>query len=108
MVKKPTVYDQRKYRVKNVEDAKQISTNYLKDIDLNQAIEFGLPEVDDRYHLWRVPLKGKGNNKIGEIVIDAYTSLIQEPKTTQKEILEARLLGRTNGKTKKTKKSWCA
>ena len=37
MDKKPTVYDQRKYRVKNVEDAKQISTNYLKDIDLSQG-----------------------------------------------------------------------
>ncbi len=105
MGKKITVYDQRKYRVKNVEDAKQISTNYLQNIDLNKAIEFGLPEVDDRYHLWRVPLKGKDNNKIGEIVIDAYTSLIQEPKTTQKEVLEARLLGRTNGKTKKRKKA---
>ena len=105
MEKKVTVYDLRKYRVKNVEDAKQISTNYLKDIDLNKVIEFGLPEVDDRYHLWRVPLKGKDNNKIGEIVIDAYTSLIQEPKTTQKEVLEARLLGRTNGKTKKRKKA---
>ena len=105
MSKKITVYDQRKYRVKNVEDAKQISTNYLQNIDLNKAIEFGLPEVDDRYHLWRVPLKSKDNNKIGEIVIDAYTSLIQEPKTTQKEVLEARLLGRTNGKRKKGKKA---
>lgn len=104
MLQKSTVYDRRKYRVKNVEDAKRVSVNYLKDIDLDNAIQFGLPEVDDRYHIWRVPLKGKGGHKVGEIVIDAYTSLIQEKKTTQKEILEARLLGRANGTTKKRKK----
>lgn len=105
MLQKSTVYDRRKYRVKNVEDAKRVSVNYLKDIDLDNAIQFGLPEVDDRYHIWRVPLKGKGGHKVGEIVIDAYTSLIQEKKTTQKEILEARLLGRANGTTKKRKKT---
>ncbi len=105
MLQKSTVYDRRKYRVKNVEDAKRVSVNYLKDIDLENAIQFGLPEVDDRYHIWRVPLKGKGGHKVGEIVIDAYTSLIQEKKTTQKEILEARLLGRANGTTKKRKKT---
>ena len=105
MLQKSTVYDRRKYRVKNVEDAKRVSVNYLKDIDLDNAIQFGLPEVDDRYHIWRVPLKAKGGHKVGEIVIDAYTSLIQEKKTTQKDILEARLLGRANGTTKKRKKT---
>ncbi len=105
MLQKSTVYDRRNYRVKNVEDAKRVSVNYLKDIDLDNAIQFGLPEVDDRYHIWRVPLKGKDSYKVGEIVIDAYTSLIQEKKTTQRDILEARLLGRTNGTTKKRKKT---
>lgn len=105
MLQKSTVYDRRNYRVKNVEDAKRVSANYLKDIDLDNAIQFGLPEVDDRYHIWRVPLKGKDSYKVGEIVIDAYTSLIQEKKTTQRDILEARLLGRTNGTTKKQKKT---
>jgi DNA modification methylase len=105
MQQKSTVYDRRKYRIKNVEDAKRVSANYIKDIDLDNAIHFGLPEVDDRYHIWRVPLKGKDDHKVGEIVIDAYTSLIQEKKTTQKDILEARLLGRANGKIKKQKKT---
>ena len=94
MTHKPTVYDKRNYRVKNVEEAKKVSINYLKTIELDKVIEFGLPEVDDRFHLWRVPLKTKDDHKIGEIVVDAYTSLILEKKTTQKEVLEARLLGR--------------
>ena len=59
MLQKSTVYDRRNYRVKNVEDAKRVSVNYLKDIDLDNAIQFGLPEVDDRYRIWRVPLKDK-------------------------------------------------
>ena len=80
MQTKQSVYDRRKYRVKNVEGAKQISANYLKDIDLDNAIEFGLPEVDDRYHIWRVPLKGRDGHKVGEVVIDAHTSLIQQKR----------------------------
>ena len=100
---KQSVYDRRKYRVKDVRGAKQISANYLKDIDLDNAIEFGLPEVDDRYHIWRVPLKGRDGHKVGEVVIDAHTSLVQEKKTTQKQVLEARLLGRTNKKKRKEK-----
>ncbi len=100
---KQSIYDRRKYRVKDVKGAKQISANYLKDIDLDNAIEFGLPEVDDRYHIWRVPLKGRDGHKVGEVVIDAHTSLVQEKKTTQKQVLEARLLGRTNKKKRKEK-----
>ncbi len=99
MARKTSVYEVRKYRVENVECAKKISRSYLKNMDLENAIRFGLPEVDDRYHVWRVPLLNGSNSKIGEIVIDAYTSLVQEKKTTQKEVLEARLLGRKTRKT---------
>ena len=96
MPRTASVYESRKYRVENVESAKAISRSYLKSMDLENAIGFGLPEVDDRYHVWRVPLLNGSNCKIGEIVIDAYTSLVQEKKTTGKGVLEARLLGRKN------------
>src|SRR5690606_20141993 len=69
-------------------------------IQLDKAIKFGLPEVDDRYHIWRVPLLSKQSESVGEIVIDAITTLIIEKKSTNKEVLESRLLGR-----KVTKKS---
>lgn len=85
----------RGYRVLTVADAKEVAKNFLKEIDLLSAIHFGLPEIDDRYHIWRVPIRKKGaRNKIGEIVIDAMTSLVIEGKTTDKALLEARLLGR--------------
>jgi DNA modification methylase len=53
-----------------------------------------LPEIDDRYHIWRVPLLNNQKNVLGEIVIDAKSSFINEQKSTSKEVLENRLLGR--------------
>lgn len=93
-----------KYRINTVQEAKKVSSSYLKEIDLDRALQFGLPEIDDRYHIWRVPLKS-GDHKVGEIVIDAKTSLIQQKKTTTKEMLESRLLGRKVKQTKKLKRN---
>jgi len=85
------------YKITTVEQAKAVSRIFLKAIDLDKVVDFGLPEIDDRFHIWRVPVKSKNNDNIGEIVIDAITTLINEKKTTNKEVLESRLLGRKNG-----------
>jgi DNA modification methylase len=78
-----------------VEDARHVAAIWLESIELSGAIGFGLPEIDDRYHIWRVPLVGKNSkDRVGEVVIDAYTSLIVQHKTTSLDVLEARLLGR--------------
>lgn len=82
------------YRINEVKQAKQVAVDYLKSFELDKAIEFGLPEIDDRYHIWRVPLLSKNDEVIGEIVIDALTTLINEKKSSNKEVLESRLLGR--------------
>ena len=90
-----TVAMSRKYAVMFVNDAKSIATGWLKTFHLENAIGFGLPEVDDRYHIWRVPLVRSGTKgRIGEIVIDAYTSLVVADETTAPDVLESRLLGR--------------
>lgn len=93
-----------KYRVKTAANAKHIGTQYLKNLELDKVIEFGLPEVDDRYDFWRVPLKSSNGARIGEIVIDAVTTLVNEDKSTSKEILENRLLGRSGSKSEKKRK----
>lgn len=94
-----TVATQRNYAVLSVADAKQIALAWLNHHDLAQAVVFGLPEVDDRYHIWRVPLRKKGAKAmLGEIVIDARTSLIDTAKTTTSEMIEQRVLGRSGGK----------
>ncbi len=90
-----TVSEQRNYSVLSVEDARNIAAVWLKKQNLQHAIKFGLPEVDDRYHVWRVPLIGEATRgRLGEVVIDARTSLIYENKSTAKEVLEKRLLKR--------------
>jgi DNA modification methylase len=99
------VSEQRKYLVLNVQAARQIARVWLERAHLENVVSFGLPEVDDRYHIWRVPLVNNvSQEKIGEVVIDAYTSLILEDKSTSPEILEARLLGRAE-KTGETRRS---
>ncbi len=97
-----TVAEQRDYNVLTVKDARDIAAIWLENIELEEAIAFGLPEIDDRYHVWRVPLVGKNQHgRVGEIVIDAQTSLICENKTTSKEVLEERLLRKRERKKKR-------
>jgi len=99
MATRPLVSEQRQYSVLDVRAARQIASVWLERAQLERAVDFGLPEVDDRYHVWRVPLIHKASGeRIGEVVIDAYTSLILEDKSTSPAILEARLLGRKEAK----------
>lgn len=93
------------YRVNSVKEAKDIALDYLQNIELDKAITFGLPEIDDRFDIWRIPLKSKDGIAVGEIVIDAVTTFIDTSKTTTKELLENRLLGRTDNSFKKKKDS---
>lgn len=98
-----TVAEQRNYSVLTVEYARNIATVWLESIELEEAIDFGLPEVDDRYHIWRVPLVGRDSReRVGEVVIDAHTSLINETKSTSKDILEKRLLKRRKSSKRQT------
>lgn len=92
---KKTVAEKRLYSILDVQSAKKVASVWLEDAELENAIDFGLPEVDDRYHVWRVPLLAKSNReRLGEVVIDARNSLILEGKSTNPATLEARLLGR--------------
>jgi len=105
-----TTSEIRKYAVRNVEEARKIALLWIQNMGLENAISFGLPEVDDRYHIWRVPLiSNDTTDKIGEVVIDARTSLIREDKSTKQNTLEARLLQRSGPKKtkKKTTNGYC-
>ncbi len=103
-----TTAEFRKYAVRNVKEAKKIALLWVQNMHLENTISFGLPEVDDRYHIWRVPLITNGsNNKIGEVVIDAKTSLIREDKSSKQDILEARLLKKIELKKKKNTSEFC-
>jgi DNA modification methylase len=99
----PSVAEQRKYMVLDVNAAKRIALFWLQNAQLENSVDFGLPEVDDRYHIWRVPLLNKvSKERIGEVVIDARTSLILQDKSTSIVSLEARLLGRSEETVEKS------
>lgn len=81
------------YKVETVKQAKNIASNWLETHGLVLAVSFGLPEIDDRYHIWRIPLLKKNKKDlVGEIVIDAFSSLVNEKKTTKPQAISERLL----------------
>ena len=104
---KPLVSEKRRYLVTTVAQAKEITQGWLAEIELLQVVSLGLPEVDDRYHVWRVPLcrvTEAGDTKIGEVVIDAYTTAILHEKTTKPNMLEARLLRKEEARDAKVRR----
>ena len=101
--RKPLVSTTRNYLVLNVAQAKEITHAWLDALDLTKAVSLGLPEIDDRYHIWRVPLLSPAMTKIGETVIDAFTTEILLDKTTKPALLEARLLQKDETRLEKRK-----
>ncbi len=96
---KKLVAEKRNYLVTSVAQCKEITKGWLTTVDLLKVVSFGLPEVDDRYHIWRVPLLNKkSHERIGEVTINAYTTEILPAKTTKPQMLEARLLGKNEEK----------
>jgi len=94
-MRQDSVYSKRKYNIVQVSQAKKVAETWLASANLHNSVAFGLPEADDRYNIWRVPLLTLSkNHRVGEVVIDAFSTLVIEDKTTKKEVLEDRLLGR--------------
>jgi DNA modification methylase len=85
---KKLVSERRGYSVKTVADAKKIALEFLESITEfdHEKSSFGLPEIDDRFHIWRVPVKVK-RSKIGEIVINAKEGDIDKSKSTNPDLL---------------------
>jgi len=103
---KTLVSQRRKYLVTTVAQAKEITIDWLTEIELNHVVALGLPEVDDRYHVWRVPLcRQMDGMKIGEVVIDAYTTAIHHEKSTKSEMLETRLLKKDEARAEKKRRT---
>ena len=85
-----TVYDQRNYVVTSVTQAKEIAQGLIDMWDISKPLEFGLPEVDDRYHVWRIPIL-VADERLGEIVVKAQTGAIDSQQSTSRASVIARL-----------------
>lgn len=89
------------YNVNTVSEAKRIVKVWLENNSLINVVKLGLPEIDDRYNIWRVPLVSKVNDhRVGEVVIDAVTTLIAENRSTKPEIAKDRII---SGKSSQVK-----
>ena len=87
------IYEQREYAVTSVAQAKTLSERFL--LDQNQEFEkikFGLPEVDDRYHVWRIPVLDDNKERIGELVIEARTGEIDSNKSSDIDVMLKKIL----------------
>jgi DNA modification methylase len=101
-VNEPTVAEQRGYEVQDVNEAKAAARRWLEGADLTSDVSFGLPEIDDRYHVWRVPLLGKveaengsggdaSERSLGLLIIDAYDASVRDGPSTEPGLIEARM-----------------
>lgn len=105
--KKPAVAERRNYAVRTADEAKVIVTAFLKKNCINiEEISYGLPEVNDRYHCWKVPLVFCEND-IGDIIVDAYSTQIDVKLSSELSIINDRIKRIKSGETinKKNKRS---
>jgi len=88
------------YCIQSASEARGVAEEYIEALNLDSVVNFGLPEVAKRYDVWRVPLVGRhSESRLGEVVIDAETSLVKENQSTSQDVLERQLLGRDQQKT---------
>jgi DNA modification methylase len=86
------VSESRNYRVLTVAQAREVAEEEVGRWDLEFELQYGLPEIDDRYHVWRVPLMSpNGDDKVGELVIDARTSLVQTKRSSEADTVRSRV-----------------
>ncbi|HYN88229.1 MAG TPA: site-specific DNA-methyltransferase [Ardenticatenaceae bacterium] len=89
-----SVAERRNYSILDIQSAKRVARVWLESLRLEKAIDFGLPEIDDRSHVWRVPLLSSGERSaVGEVVIDARSALVLPDRSTSQRLIEARLAG---------------
>ena len=87
-----SVYTHRGYKICSVAEAKSIAQTQLDEWSCaDHTVSFGLPEVDDRYHVWRVPLVNIYGGRLGEIVIDARTGDPDTDKSSNPSVLSQRV-----------------
>jgi len=92
--KSRTVYEQRGYQILGVPQAKDLANAILDDWGLGSAgIKFGLPEVDDRYHIWRIPLIRGKSERLGELVFSAKTGAFDATRSSDCALIQTRLAG---------------
>lgn len=86
------VSEERAYEVRTVEEARARAADQVRAWRLRRSVTFGLPEIDDRFHVWRVPLLATASTaRVGELVLDARSGTLDAARSTDVVTLRARL-----------------
>lgn len=89
---KKMVAERRNYAIHTTEEAKQIVVGYLNETSISEyEIEFGLPEINDRYDIWKIPLLYM-KEPVGDIVVNAYSKKIDEKLSSEISIIRNRIV----------------
>lgn len=87
-----TVYEKRGYTIRSSKMAQRIAAGVVGTWCLDDRVFYGLPEVDDRYHIWRVPLLGPdASSRVGELVIDAMSGVVDPSKSSVLDTVRDRI-----------------
>lgn len=91
MAEKQMVSEKRNYTVKTADEAKNIAIKYLESSFVPlESISFGLPEINDRYNTWKVPILSNGIF-LGEIIINGFGGDINEDLSSAISIIKKRI-----------------
>lgn len=84
--------ERRNYLVVSAAQARGAAAAWLIACDPAAApVDYGLPEVDDRYHIWRVPvLEPESGARLGEIVINALDGKVSARRSTRPDLIRGR------------------
>jgi len=86
--KKQNVYEKRGYAVTSTAEAKKIAQDFLQSQSPElKKVKFGLPEADDRYHVWRIPVLDPSKDRIGEVVVNAKSGDIDQAKSSEISVM---------------------
>ena len=82
------VSEKRNYKICTANTAKEIAGTFLEDNNfcIKDGFSFGLPEINDRNSTWKVPVLFR-KEPIGDIVIDAYSGLVDEKLSSKSSIM---------------------
>jgi DNA modification methylase len=103
---KRNVYEKRGYKVTSTAQAKKIVLAYLSSQGVVLSrVKLGLPEVDDRYHVWRIPVLDLSKNRVGEVVLSSKSGEIDSGKSSETSVMSTKLAEQIQIETEKKQKS---
>jgi DNA modification methylase len=103
---KQNVYQKRSYKVTSSAQAKKIVAAYLSTLEEGFAkVKLGLPEVDDRYHVWRVPILDASKERVGEVVIGAKSGEVDLGKSSENSVMMQKISNSAPVQEKEVSKS---